>query len=615
MSELENTKYYFRDVIKSYLQNHNKIFSKKYSPSLRELLADFIELYNDITTSPENKKLKNSIKSQLDVMSFYLRKSILYNTSLKSSLNALYNKIDSLNKQSSDNKKEDGNAKLDAEYYAIYKICTATLKALDKINLYEIIISEVKCAKSYIVIDQCVETLINELLYDGYSIRYLEEWYSCVRNQYENEIENFIDSFCSLKQEKKLYDVYFTITNDNETLPICFISNEIELVSVKKEELPAGLEAKLLFNQTNRALKATLKSLDGYSASDLVIKAFDSYSLIVNIKQNTSYKINHIMAVICGVDIKIFNRQKTDVSIILPREVKDKDGVLLDDFMKYRNSVYENNLVIAEIFPIERSLNILHNYNYESDENSLISLWNVLEYILGHYSGDSIISKARFIIPKIMCLYYLKDKVNIFWTTLQLSRNHKQPVLDFISESEDENYKGKYDIDKLLNIILSSGEELSENFGTNKYVLSRKYLEIGMLLHIPLLEKQSGDNEKDKRNKLNAEQKKLKKEIEELHRLIDYDIVRIYRTRNILIHSGNITRTNILLKNARLTQYLNNLMALILHYKMKNSNHSISEILYSVPETYNAYLNDCINYKEGSGITNTEIVKPKYLFL
>lgn len=51
MSELENTKYYFRDVIKSYLQNHNKIFSKKYSPSLRELLVDFIELYNDITHS------------------------------------------------------------------------------------------------------------------------------------------------------------------------------------------------------------------------------------------------------------------------------------------------------------------------------------------------------------------------------------------------------------------------------------------------------------------------------------------------------------------------------------------------------------------------------------
>lgn len=55
MDNQQNAQEYFVDLFKSYIRNYNKIFSKKYSPSIRELLSDYIELYNDIATSPENQ--------------------------------------------------------------------------------------------------------------------------------------------------------------------------------------------------------------------------------------------------------------------------------------------------------------------------------------------------------------------------------------------------------------------------------------------------------------------------------------------------------------------------------------------------------------------------------
>lgn len=282
------------------------------------------------------------------------------------------------------------------------------------------------------------------------------------------------------------------------------------------------------------------------------------------------------------------------MKIILP-DIDNREKNDLDDFLEYRKEAYQKKIAIGEIFTIERSLNILKNGNYENDANTLINLWNVLEYILSYYSGDSIISKARYIIPKLMCLYYLKDKLNIFWNTLLVSRGYEKPVEDFIQNSKHEAYPDKYDISKLLSNIEKTGGNLSGYFGTNKYILDRKYQELGAMI---------------------AGKTKLHEELKELHEKIEYDIVRIYRTRNILVHSGSVTKTNILLKNARLMQYISNLMGVILHYKMKNSNHSISEILYSVPETYNSYLKDCQAYKGNNGNKSVvEIFKPTYLFL
>ena len=123
--------------------------------------------------------------------------------------------------------------------------------------------------------------------------------------------------------------------------------------------------------------------------------------------------------------------------------------------------------------------------------------------------------------------------------------------------------------------------------------------------------------------------------IEKTHQMIEDDISRIYRTRNIVVHSGNQTHTNILLKNIRLTRYLSNLLGVILHYKMKNNEITIQEILYSIPATYENYLEELKEFKKSKNTKGKdsqsedsqsedsnedesvveEIFKPSYLFL
>ena len=453
---------YFIDLFKSYTRNYNKIYSRKYSPSIRELLNDYIELYDDVANSPENKKLLNSLKAQLDVMEFFISDSILCKTIFKVNLNMLKNKIQFI-------KKNGDNNDSSSDYFAILKICSSLLKSLNEHNLYNQIISIVQSSTCYKEIDKCTECFINELLYDGYSIRYLQDWLRS-KKAIHNNTSTLIKEFVNLKKGKNEYHIFFTVKNDSFSLNFKYISDKIKLQTIDKSKLPKNIEKHLLFNETGRAFEAVLYSMDEYSATYLLIKAFDSYCLIVNLMERKDYKINNKIASICNSNVNKFNIEANDLKLILPN-IDNKEKNDLEDFLKYRDKVYEKNLAVSEIFTIERSLNILKNSNYENDENRLINLWNVLESILSYYSDDSIISKARCLIPKLMCLYYLKDKLNIFWNTLQKSRDYKEKVTNFIQDSINEKIPNKYDITKLINNIKTYGEELCEYFGTNRNIL------------------------------------------------------------------------------------------------------------------------------------------------
>lgn len=586
----DNAKLYFISYFKSFIRNNNKEFSKKYTPSIRELLDDYIELFKDISSSPENKKLENSRKAQLDVMLFHLKHSMYLKSRLKKNLDYLIAKIEIAIKETNENL-------LSSLYFSIFQICNSLLKTLYKISIYETISGIILQCESFREIDNCTELLINELIYDGYSMRYIQEWYTeRTKNSSDNPkfVDEFIESLSTLKKEKEDFTIFFTVKNDCEDMPIRYINNCIEMKPIEKEKIIPEIASHLSFNEMNRAYHACIPSIDEYKAASVIVKAFDSYSLIVNLMDSYDYKINEkISAVSADKRVINFNIQSNDNKIILPK-IDSREHNDLQDFLKYRIAVYENNIITGEISSIERCLNILKNHNYENEENMLINLWNALEYILSYYSGESIISKARFIIPKLMCLYYLKDKLNVFWNTLLTSRNYEDDVKEFIEQSKSDIDPNKYDMNDLLVSIEKKGEILCNRFGTNKQVISRKYFEIGSIL---------------------ACETDLKKEIELLHNKIEYDVVRIYRTRNILVHSGNLTNTNILLKNARLMQYISNLTGVILHYKMKNNNHTIAEILYSIPETYVKYLNDIEKSENKFSIPLEEVFKPQYLFL
>ncbi|MCQ4935550.1 hypothetical protein [Anaerotignum propionicum] len=90
--------------------------------------------------------------------------------------------------------------------------------------------------------------------------------------------------------------------------------------------------------------------MDEYSATNLIVKAFESYCLIVNLMEEKDFKLNQKIASVCNGTLNKYNIESNDLKIILPNiDTREKND--LDDFLKYRNEVYQNKLETGEIFP------------------------------------------------------------------------------------------------------------------------------------------------------------------------------------------------------------------------------------------------------------------------
>ena len=266
-------------------------------------------------------------------------------------------------------------------------------------------------------------------------------------------------------------------------------------------------------------------------------------------------------------------------------EKREKEDI--QDFIKYRNRLYRQRIISEEIVNLQRALNIAKNYSDQSQENRIINLWAVLEYILTFHEGTSIIAKVKDIIPKIVCLYFVKDKINSFWFRLNnVKRN--ESVDEFLKKCRVDDADYYYDLDKFLDYIQSKGPCLIDEFIFND-ILMRDIAEIGYLI-----------NDKNRKSC-----------IEKRYMEVSCDLVRIYRTRNILIHSRHRNSMNLNYKSLRLYQYINHLLGVIIYYKNKNPHFTITEILNSIEYTYKEYI-DNIGKDD---ITPKQICKPEYLFL
>lgn len=264
----------------------------------------------------------------------------------------------------------------------------------------------------------------------------------------------------------------------------------------------------------------------------------------------------------------------------------------IKDFIEYRENVYLMNIGHDEIVNIQRAINIIKGQKNQTKENRLINLWSVLEYILTFHSGKSIIGKVKDIVPKVCCLYVIKDKINMFWNLLYNFKGSKHECVNqMINECvrEDDDYK--YDLNKLIQYIQKKDKAIIDEFDFND-VLKRYIAEIGMLL--------------------NSETSRVNF-IKSKYVDIEMDLIRIYRDRNILIHSGRRDIRNINYKTLRLYYYNNSILGLIIHYKKNNPQLTIEEILNAIDCTYNKYINMIAEKLEIDQLK--EICRPKYLYI
>lgn len=196
--------------------------------------------------------------------------------------------------------------------------------------------------------------------------------------------------------------------------------------------------------------------------------------------------------------------------------------------------------------------------------------------------------------------------MNIFWKRLGYVMR-KRSTLEEYSKcnnfikycKEEDGFNTLKLIGFLQNKSLYDGvlEELSFHI-----VLEREMRELIMLVTVP---------------------KKARKILVDYHDSIVHDLDCVYRMRNQLIHSAKGMDDSLEHISLRLYRYVNSIVATILYYKKRNSSASIVEILNSLHNTYEVYMDylQSIENKELSSDGEDDvqngykIVRPPYLFL
>ncbi|WHY01092.1 hypothetical protein [Neobacillus sp. DY30] len=599
MSKEYTAKKYFINGFKQYIKNENKALSKLYMPSLRELLIEYIEIHEDITTNLELDKLGNARNEHIEAMIYYIKNNILYERSVyKKELSFLIQQLETLSDKSDKEKL--------LHYSKIFTLCISLIKKFDTNNIYRQIVDLVKTYSNFSQSENAIHFIINELLYDGYSLKYLDSWYNeqiAKEKIEESNIDNVLDLFCKLKQDNKKFTYFINVLDnkyfENEKLYIDF---NLNLLKKDYNQLT------LIDSKSNQETKKYLQQTKGYNICSIEISAKDYYKGLDNILNsiNSYFQMIHYVSspdeslflekIVCEIHdgtykkLRLKENEMPNDTEILFGNTENRERQDVEDFIRYREQVFTESINSQEVFNIQRALNIIKNQVNQSQENKIINLWAVLEYLLTFKeSGGSIISKVKDVVPKVVCLYYLKDKINVFWNRIYEHRDKKIPIIDEFLKCKKQGEIYQYDLDKLIEFISNKGPNLITELEFS-LALSRDIAEIGLFLNNP---------------------KKLAEQISVKNQEIKHDLVRIYRARNMLIHSGKETKANLSCRSLRLYKYNNNLIGLIIYYMCKNPHFKISEILNSIDYTYENYIHEL---KEGASL-ETDIIKPKYLFI
>ncbi|RJS59178.1 hypothetical protein [Bacillus sp. PK3_68] len=594
--KIYNAKKYFIHGFKSYIKNEHKSLSKIYTPSVRELLIDYVEIHEDITTNLELDKLGKSRNELIDAMKYYIKNSILYDESLyRKEFHLLIQQLEGLDHK-------EGQQKL-IQYSHIYIICDSLVKKIDTENIYSQIINFVKNYKSYDQVEKAIQLIINELLYDGYSLKYLGTWFNGhfggVKID-ESNIDEFLDKFGELKRTADEFVYYMNVLQssyfNNDELYIDFNLSLVkeDFSKVTLVDAVSGKETKQYLQVPNGydLCSIKIKSMDYFKGLDYIVNSITSYFQMINYVSAQSENLI-LDKIICklpnGNCKKIRYTENEDVNILFSN-VENRERQDVEDFILYRNRVFSESIRSQEVFNIQRALNIVKNQLNQSQENKIINLWAVLEYILTFKeSGGSIIAKVKDIIPKIVCLYIVKDKINVFWGRIFEQKDRGISIIEEFLECKKNGEDYQYDLKKLLNFIENKGSSLISELEFNDN-LARGIAEIGSFLSNP---------------------KVLHQYLSTKRKEIEYDLVRTYRARNVLIHSGKETKVDLNCKSLRLYSYNNNLLGLIIYYMCKNPHLRITEILNSIDYTYEDYMKRL----ENGTVGKEEISKPKYLFI
>lgn len=547
---------YFIFTIKEYFSDEDSRLDNRKFDSILYLLDDYLRIQNDIRKT-NNTKLNSAFGALIENIIFYFDK-----TPLKQS-KVFKNDITSMAKL----------LKSDEDQEKKYNIILSFYKKIKKVNLIEVW-SDILLDKisDFADADRVLDCLVSELLYKGYSLEYLNEWWF---NNFDKEtlatttkFSSEINKFKNLGiGEKKEYEILIDMQ-----LPEKIEAELINKKSIKINKVSYSLEDRRdefpKIGKKETVLMTKVLSVDKYKAIEIAIEPIENYIQIYKVIDNA---VNEKAVKACKVIdenenyIKEMHNRKNNIRVLSSREKED-----IIDFINLRDTIRINSSSLENLVDIENVINILQKSPEFTKENRLLNLWSSMENLVRFYEGNTIIERVLNIVPKLVTMYLLKQKLNQLW-------------------------------DRLLPIVMKKSctalNDCDRNDGTKKYI-REKFFELLFCEQTSSdLYKLTEDNIVTQRGVLEIHN--LLKEADWLKKRVAlefdstiHNLNAIYRLRNNLVHNGGVLSTNMEYYTRRLQMYLNNTLGIIVYHMKRNPEVTITEILYSVDNTYTKFKED-----------------------
>lgn len=605
-SGIQKCRKYFIFKIQDLVNNSYHTLEEKRQESLLKYIEVCIDTYDELRMSLDQSKLNRSYEGLLEGLDAQLQKHPFRLLDLyKDDFSRLHCLLKPTNgKREKENEKENGKG---PEIHNIHRNLVALKKKLEAENLIERYIECLLTEQIFSNMDYLMEALVSDLLNMGYSMAYIVEYFKNQQGRFveTGDCEQIIRDMKNLNKTPVGFKIFIKYKVGSETQQERareLLGRHFELVS--EEILPANNQ---WMQDGWQIATKVYQALDAYKAIDMARKEFQSIKQFFDMWQATQNFIRD--------DIWYAWEDETGFHKIGLGSV-DNTRMLSYIDNNYRKQMerflqLEKSVVNENKGTLERVLYTLHTAKGYSIQNRFLNFWSSLEYILHPFPKYTIIEKARVIVPEVFSLFYLKNKLNIFWSRLTYCMEKK-------------GYKEKY---SALDFFCTDCRE-GKDYSTRKvisYLLDKeKYTPLlsELLFHIVL------ERECKELIMLLTEPQKASKAIKGYYEEIRHDLNYIYRLRNQLIHSARDIDDSLEYISFRLYRYVNSVLSTILYYEEKNNAYSIIDILSSIDATYQNYSSKLSieeprkkqnsKEKEGNKITEEEgyrLVRPKYLFL
>ncbi|MEZ7721430.1 hypothetical protein [Haemophilus parainfluenzae] len=490
------------------------------------------------------------------------------------------------------NKKENENLGKIKNILEILKSLLDRSSYKEKLEL-EIIENLKKETTEFEIIRRLSRSYITFLISNGYNTKYIRKevlhffWEGYNKFNKIDDIKNLFDLFSF---DYKRYNVFFSADNILSTYDLPN-SNETKLINVyNRNELPEIIQDKnfLKLNPTSNFYSMKCKEIDPFSARERIERNLRLFANLINIfhhkknikwqkkfivideNNNTSFTINEsIKAMHKCIDLKEPKAKIQLQDFLTSFYLED------DSFNKFINSVRLHSMAI----------------HTESHENQLLNLWVSLESLVPADTksdkNSNIVHIVNSIIPFLNMFYFQSLVIKLIKDLVRWNVNILRKSLRGV--------EGKDSIIKIVNILSKSKYE--DKFNYLKLKTEDFQLLNDRLKHF---------------KKIFSSKSKMSEIIKNHTQRLEWQIRRIYRTRNLIVHTGITPKyTAILIEHTH--SYLDVLLSTLIKLSSLNRINSVGQGFQYMDLLYNDYIK-ILDNKNSSPLEDIELEKIfKYL--